>query len=235
MCQGLVSEEALVPLVEDPIRRGVPVEIDLVAHHSPLQLKLPLREGAMADQISEELHGSSQLPSRSDGIDDGLVLRRIGIYGAAHHLHPIADVIRTAVGRPLEEGMLDEVSQPRQPLGIIPTTGVDSKSTPHHSTPYREQGAAQTVLKRHRMVCSSHCPHFFRHKGTLFTTLPLRQEHLPGGEASLRGPARRRYIGGDVRSLLVSGAVPLVEVVGDPLHDDAEHRRGDEDRAQCYG
>ena len=89
----------------------------------------------------EQLHGAGHFTSRTDGIDDRLILGGIGIDGAAHHLHPIADVIRSAMDRPLEYGMLNKVGKPRQLLRVVSAPGVDPKATPHHSAPGGQESA----------------------------------------------------------------------------------------------
>ena len=121
-------EEQRLKLVVYQLGRGIEVEIDFIGHHLSLLVQLPLGELRVGHQVAQQLHGPGQMHARENRVDHRLLLGRVGIQLAPHHLHAVEDMRRTPVGRTLEQRMLHEMGQPVVGLLLVAGTGIDRKA-----------------------------------------------------------------------------------------------------------
>jgi hypothetical protein len=84
----MLRKELVFKFIKNPLRRGVPVGIDLIQDHFLLFPALVEREGAVKGYIGKELQGPGVVFLEKAAIQHSFFLAGVGIKLAAYVFHP---------------------------------------------------------------------------------------------------------------------------------------------------
>ena len=111
----------------------------------PLLVHLHLGKHTLKRDVRQQLQGTLGVFAALRGRDPGVLLGGVGVDFAAHRFHPVQDVKRLALVRPLEEHMLNEMGQPRFPIPLVSRACIDHKGTMGHFPRHPSMNDAQAV------------------------------------------------------------------------------------------
>ena len=122
---------------------------NFIENHIPLLVHLRLRKHTLKCNVRQQLHGTFGVFAALRGRDPSILLGGVGVDFAPHRFHPIQDVKRLALLRPLEEHMLNEMGQTRFPLALVSRARIHHKGTmghfPRHPSMNDSQAIGQNV------------------------------------------------------------------------------------------
>ena len=148
VAQRVPLEKQVLKLVEDQLRGAVLIRVDLVEDHLHLLLDLAGRETGVERQVGHQLERPPEMLLHEDRVDEGLLLRRIGVQLAADVLHAVQDVPRAPLVRPLEKHMLHEMGQPHLVGALVAGAGVHREAAIGHRRVDRQVHQPQAVRQR---------------------------------------------------------------------------------------
>ena len=181
-----VEEHRLI-FIENQFRRRILVGSDLVQDHLALLLDLGRRELRVCRQIGDQLHRPLEVWRGKDGIEERLLLRRVGIQIAADSLHAVQDVPCPAPEGTLEKHMLHEMRQPTLVRRLVARASVDGQPAISHLRIGRQmdhpQPIGQGVRKRD----------FFSHQFFVFIGRKSRRRSVAARGATDRRQGLRSF------------------------------------------
>ena len=108
-------------------------------------IHLLLGESGMEDHIGAELHRPFEVGSQHRGVDESLLLGRVGVQFAPHRLHTVQDMPSLAFPRTLEEQVLDEMRHAGLLRKLVARTHVHDETAVGHRTSVTHVHQADTI------------------------------------------------------------------------------------------
>ena len=143
--EGMALKKPSLKRFKNDISRLVSHAGNLIQNHIPFLVELGLGKGAVKRDVREQLEGTLCVFAPLRRSDPGVLLGGVGIDLTPHRFHPVQDVKRLALGRPLEEDVFDEVGQTRFPLSFVTRACIDDQRTMRHLAGHPRMDDAQAV------------------------------------------------------------------------------------------
>ena len=151
--QGVPAEERVLEIVENQFGRVVLVAVYLLEDDAALLVNLLLREGAVEDDVGEQLQGTREILLQEGRVHHRLLLVGEGIEVAPHILHAVQYVPRAALRGTLEQHVLHEMGQARLVGLLVASAGIDGIAAVDHRCGRRGVDDAQAVCQCMGVVC----------------------------------------------------------------------------------
>ena len=101
------------------VLRAVLVHADLLQHHAPLGLHVPLVKAGVEQHVGQDIQADVQVLVQTAGVKTGVLLGGIGVHLAADGVHIPGQLGGGAPLGALEEHVLDKVGRAVLPLALV--------------------------------------------------------------------------------------------------------------------
>ena len=140
----MAFEEHALELVIDVLHRVVLVGDDFVQDYAPFGFDLVVRESGFRRQFKEEPGGLAEVLLQDGGMQDDLLLGRVGIELSAQTVQVTADHRGTFALRTPEDRVFGEMGDTAPETGFVPGPAADAQGAPAHGRCASPDGVAQS-------------------------------------------------------------------------------------------
>ena len=127
----MTFKQPFFKFIKNRIQWTIPVSIELIQDNISLFLNLIGRKRGLKRNVRNQLNGPLEVLFREGGIDPRILLGGVSIEFSSHRIQSIQDVKGLSILGPLEQRVLNKVSNTRFSIGrkLIPCAGIDHQPT----------------------------------------------------------------------------------------------------------